>query len=337
MTTAVKSAEEMLIELIEPTEFFDFVGWDMKRRGRNYRGSCPFHDGQDENFIYVADKQFFYCHSHCHCGFGNYVNTYAKAKQIPRRKALMELAKWKGVSIQGRPQFSPRPPTVEKKVQEEKQKELIDLPIVSKEESKGLFPLEAHPRFPFEVIQRFQLKEGRFGRYRNRIVFPIHDIKGRYVGNNGRWEGNDYKVKEVPKYLYSQAPFLTRYILYGAHLVLDAPEWILHEGVTDTIKAYEHGYQTVSIFGSSLSEEQVELLRQHPKPIILGLDGDEVGKKGTKKAIERLKEYHLTNVYVMPIPEGKDPGSLTKEEYDQAYQQRMNALVYYGKYLKDLK
>lgn len=324
--------ERLLLDSIDPREFFDLMGWNMRRQGLSYRGCCPIHGGDNRQaFEYSLRRQRFYCWTHCG-RIGNFIQAYARAKGVTRLRAAKELADWLGIPFQGKAAVPKPSAQREKPVVAERPAEVARLPLVSAREREGLMPLEHHKRFSREAIERFQIRVSRSGRYRNRIVFPIFDIDGRWVGNNGRWMGEDYAERGVPKYLYSPYPFETRHVLYGAHLAKDSPYWILHEGVTDVIRAWEHGYEAVAILGSTLTEEQAELIRRNPKPVVLGFDGDAAGRKATRQAIALLFRKHVTDVSVMMLPEGKDPGSMTKEEYDQAFDHRLPALAYMSRH-----
>lgn len=325
-----QTIEEQLTEQVHIEEFLDLLGWSLKRQGRYYRGCCPLHGGDNPSaFSYHVGKNRFYCSTRCG-SVGNFITTYAKAKHISREKALIELAKWKKIPLKGKKKFTDLPKIREKKVEVELPKTIVQLPLVRAFEKKGLQPLTPNDRFNQIVIDRFSIQQANEGRYHNRIVFPIYDHLGRWVGNNGRWIGEDY-THENTKYLYSPEPFESKYILYGAHLSWDSPYWILHEGVTDVTRAYEHGYEANAILGSFLSEEQVEIMRQHPKPILLGFDGDEAGKKATIQAIQLLFSKHLMDVSVMEFQNGQDPGGSTKEAYDHAYLHRIPAMEYMKK------
>lgn len=321
------TVEEQILAQIEPREFIELMGWEMKKSGNYYRGTCPYHGGDNPSaFSFNLKKGHFYCATRCN-HIGNFIQAYTKYKGITHKKAIQELAKWKGITVKGK-KLALKPKPIEKEVEIDQKVTIQRLPDISNWEKKGLIPLKKHERFSKESIERFQIQEGIEGRYENRIVFPLFDHEGRWIANNGRWKGEDYDGINIPKYLYSPEPFLSRYILYGYHITKEAPYYLLHEGVTDVIKAFEYGYPAQAILGSYLSEEQVELIRLNPKPVYLGFDGDKAGMKATKQSIELLFQKHMTDVYVLLFPLEKDPGSVSKEKYDQVFQRKIPAFDY---------
>ncbi|MBL4952117.1 toprim domain-containing protein [Neobacillus sp. YIM B02564] len=327
------SVEELLLEQIVPEDFFEFMGWKLKRKGKDYRWRCPIHGGDGEyNYAYDPKTRNFHCYSRCG-HIGNFVKAYQMAHQVSYEKALQDLAHWQGISLSGRRLRRPFAFTLEdKKVKEDLPASVKELPLVSAHEAKSLIPLLKHPRFSQASIERFQIKRCERGRYHHRIVFPIWDQEGRWVGNSGRWEGENFDKKGVPKYLYTAFPFEKSHVLYGYHLVLNSPFWILHEGVTDTIQAFEYGFGTVSVLGSSLSEEQIELIRKKPKPVIIGFDGDDAGRNAAKRAIQSLMDKHMPIDGIMVFPEGKDPGSVSKEEYVRIFTDRIHPIAFLRKF-----
>lgn len=323
------TVEDLLLAQIHPEEFFQWMGWDLRKNGRSWRGPCPIHGGDNpQAFSFSSRHGRFYCFTHCG-SVGNYIQAYQKAKKVSYERALRDLAVWQQIPLTGRPLrtawtslVGQKAPTMEQPI------ELVTLPEVPDWEKRGLMPLESHPRFSRAVIERFHLLRGVEGRYAQRIVFPLYDRQGRWVGNNGRWDGEPDPTRMIPKYLYSPDPFSSRYLLYGEHWAKDAPYWIVHEGVTDVAKAYEHGYMAVATMGAQLTDEQAEILRRHPKPILLGYDGDAAGQQATRRAIQTLFRLHLTDVAVLPIPPDRDPGASNKAEYEAWLQSRVPALVY---------
>ncbi|MFE8700942.1 toprim domain-containing protein [Cytobacillus sp. FJAT-54145] len=324
----MKSVEEELLEAIDIEEFFDWMGLDMKRGRSEYRGPCPLHNGEHRNLQYKIRTGYFTCHSRCK-GIGNVIWFYAKLKGISKEGAIRELAKWKGIKVGKKKMFIPF--VVENKCVQVEEKTLVQtLPTLPSSETHGLIPLTEHFRFSQKVLTRFSVKKGIRGRYWNRSVFPIYDLEGRWIGNSGRWEGE--VNEETIRYLYSPEPFLKSHVLYGMHLAKTSPCWILHEGVTDVASAYTHGVEAIATLGADLSIEQAELLRQHPKPIVIAFDGDEAGKKATHRAIKLLTEKHLPLLYVMVFPDGKDPGDVSMEEYHRLLATKIPAMHYLRQY-----
>ena len=311
-----------LLDTIDPESFFEWMNLTIKHTGASYRGACPIHQGNNKTaFSFSPKMRLFYCHTHC--GFiGDFVGMYMKVHRCSLDDARRAIAQWQGWD-QVDFSFQPKAPRV--KVIQPLPMQPTLLPEVSEWEKKTLLPVTEHERFPSHVLQRFGIRKGTYGRYKNRIVFPITDHHGRWVGCNGRWIGNDFEEQDVPKYLYSAAPFQTGSVLYGYEFADQSDSWILHEGVTDVIKAYEHGFHAVAVLGIHVTLEQISLLKMHNKPIILAFDGDQAGKNGMKKAIQSLWQYHFMNIKVALFPPGEDPGSVSKEVYEQCIREAITA------------
>ncbi len=159
-------------------------------------------------------------------------------------------------------------------------------------------------------------KEKRFDFFRERVMFPIQDITGRTVGFGGRLLREDQKA---PKYLNSpESPIYNKSkVLYG---LFQAKKVIAHEdrcylveGYTDVIALHQAGVKNVAATsGTSLTKEQVRLIKRFTKNVTLLFDGDEAGQKATERGLDLFLEEGL-NVKVLLLPEGEDPDSFSKE------------------------
>ncbi|MFB6257738.1 MAG: DNA primase [Flavobacteriales bacterium] len=176
--------------------------------------------------------------------------------------------------------------------------------------------------YKLDYLQRTGLtkvKEGtekRFDFFRERVMFPIHDITGRTVGFGGRLLRKDQKA---PKYLNSpESPIYDKSsVLYGLY---QAKKEIAHEdraylveGYTDVIALHQAGVKNVAATsGTSLTKQQVRLLKRFSKNVTLLFDGDEAGQKATERGLDLFLEEGM-NVRVLLLPEGEDPDSFSKE------------------------
>ena len=159
-------------------------------------------------------------------------------------------------------------------------------------------------------------KNGRYyDRFRSRIMFPICNIAGQVIGFTGRlYEETDGQ----PKYLNSSetAIFKKRDHLYGLHL---AAQWccnvlILVEGTMDVIMLNQARFCNVAApLGTALTEEQLQLISQHTKELIICFDGDTVGMAATRKALSMATNIGL-NVRAVTLPYGKDPMELIQKQ-----------------------
>jgi DNA primase len=155
-------------------------------------------------------------------------------------------------------------------------------------------------------------------RFRNRLMFPIHDQRGRVTGFGGRALDNDTQ----PKYLNSpQTPIFDKSdTLYGIHLAAPSIRRedvaIIVEGYMDVIIPYQYGFQNVvASMGIAITEKQVNKLKRLTKNLILALDPDEAGEEAMMRCIDY--ENNLgAELRVMILPPGKDPDEVVKEKPD---------------------
>lgn len=154
-----------------------------------------------------------------------------------------------------------------------------------------------------------------FDRFRNRVIFPIHNISGRVIAFAGRILSQD---KKQPKYVNSPETdiYYKSRILYGLHQARAAiareDNCLLVEGYTDVISLHQSGIENVvSSSGTSLTEEQIQLIRRFTKNITILYDGDEAGLKASFRGIDMILEQDM-NVKVVIFPEEEDPDSYAR-------------------------
>lgn len=183
-----------------------------------------------------------------------------------------------------------------------------------------------------EKIGLTKTKEDRsFDFFRGRVMFPIHSVSGRVLGFGGRTLQND---KKIAKYFNSPESLIYNksQILYGLYFakgdIIKYDNCYLCEGYTDVISMYQAGIRNVvSSSGTSLTREQIRLIRRYTNNITILYDGDAAGIKASFRGIDLILEEGL-NVKVVLFPEGEDPDSFAKahstteiEEYIKDKQQ----------------
>jgi len=160
-----------------------------------------------------------------------------------------------------------------------------------------------------------QKEQYTFDFYRGRVLFPIHSISGRVLGFGGRTLKND---KKVAKYYNSpESPIYNKSeILYGLYFskgaIIKYDECLLCEGYTDVISMFQSGVENVvSSSGTSLTREQIRLVKRYTKNLTILYDGDAAGIKASFRGIDLILEEGL-NVQVVLFPDGEDPDSFAK-------------------------
>lgn len=160
-------------------------------------------------------------------------------------------------------------------------------------------------------------EEGKvYDRFRNRVIFPIHNVSGKVVAFGARMLGKD---KKQPKYINSPETELYNKsrILYGLFQakqdIRKEDNVYLVEGYTDVISMHQTGVRNVvSSSGTALTEEQIKLLKRYTENVTVIFDGDAAGIKASIRGIDMLLEGGL-NVRAVALPEGEDPDSYAKQ------------------------
>jgi len=167
-----------------------------------------------------------------------------------------------------------------------------------------------------EKVGLVKSKEDRqFDFFRGRVMFPIQSVSGRVLGFGGRTLFTD---KKIAKYFNSPESIIYNKseILYGLHLskgdIIKYDNCFLCEGYTDVISMYQAGIQNVvSSSGTSLTKDQIKLIRRYTQNITILYDGDAAGIKASFRGIDLILEEGM-NVKVVLFPEGEDPDSFSK-------------------------
>jgi len=157
--------------------------------------------------------------------------------------------------------------------------------------------------------------EKRFDRFKGRVIFPIQNISGRVIGFGGRTLSAD---KKTAKYLNSPESeiYHKSKVLYGLNFakksIIAEDLCYLVEGYTDVISFHQNEVKNVvSSSGTSLTEDQIRLIKRYTSNITILFDGDEAGIKAAFRGIDMILEAGM-NVKVLAFPEGEDPDSYAK-------------------------
>ncbi len=320
---------------------------NLKRRGKNLIGLCPFHNEKTPSFTVYPESGSFYCFG---CGKGGDIFTFTSlAENLDYIEAVKLLAERSGVTI---PQdgyddsmqrlkdniFEINRQTAKfyhSYLMSEKGKWALDYLV-----SRGLaietikhFGLGAAPD-SWDALINFLKSKGfsisdmvaanvvgksqrgsYYDRFRKRIMFPIINIRGKVIGFSGRaMPGED---KAGGKYVNTADTLVYKKSenLFGMNFAKNFCDEriILVEGNLDVISLHQAGFENaVAALGTSFTPEQAKLISKYTKEIVLTLDADAAGQKAVKRAGEILKATGL-NVRVITIPDGKDPDEYIKK------------------------
>jgi DNA primase len=317
---------------------------DLRRTGSDYRGPCPFHGGQHRNFAVIPKKGRYYCFV-CKAS-GDVFTWYMKRLGLDYPTAVREVARKVGIVIPDSVERSgpdPREPLFqavavahdwfarqlrEAPDAEEARKYLLqrgfDLETVDPCElgfaprAQGFLTAMASLGLREEVLLEAGLLATRddgtvVPRFRGRLLFPIHDLRGRVVGFGGRLLGPG-----EPKYLNSpESPvFRKGATLYNLHAARNAIRKegvvIIVEGYFDVMRLVLAGVEhVVAPLGTALTADQAALLRRYAGQAILLLDSDMAGLKATFRAGDELLRHEM-RVRVATMPTGEDPDTLVQ-------------------------
>jgi DNA primase len=324
-------------------------GLSLQRTGSKYKALCPFHDDHNPSLELNPDRQSFKCWS---CGAGGDIFDFVKDfERVDFPEALRMLADRAGVTL-GEPDAPSAPGLskvelfgvtawaetafVEALGQSDEARSYLEKRGISAEsvdkfrlgfapESRDWLTAKARKAGisaasleKVGLIVRSERNPVPHERFRGRLIFPIHDPRGRTLGFGGRIlpsieRKNAESGLKTAKYLNSpETPlFLKRRILYGADLARPQTreaKWVaVVEGYTDVIAAHQVGLSNaVGTLGTALGDDHVTALRRLTDRAVLVFDGDEAGQKAADRSLE-LFLGHEVDVRVLVLPEEIDP------------------------------
>jgi len=321
----------------------------LKKTGQNWKGLCPFHSEKTPSFIVSPSKQIYHCFG---CGSGGDVFTFLnKYENLSFKESLDILAKKAGVQLKKFQRDTVIAGERENLLNLHRdaivfyQERLKQKPIamnylknrgingeIQKLFSIGyspdlwdaLFSYLQNKGYKIEIIKRAGLiapgSRGYHDTFRNRIIFPIFDLRGEVVAFGGRVMDDS-----MPKYLNSpETPIFSKgRILYGLNLAKDSIKKtgfvIFVEGYIDVITTHMYGFaNTVAPLGTALTQEHGKLIKRFTQEALLVFDGDISGVKAAKSGVNILLEGGL-NVKVLLLPDGEDPDSFLRKRGRDAF------------------
>jgi len=332
--------------IFETVKVEDVVGDFVKltRRGVNYIGLCPFHNEKTPSFTVSPAKNIYKCFG---CGEGgNAVNFIMDLEQLSYPEALKSLAKKYNIPIEedeltdeqaAQLQLSDSLYVVNQFAKDHFQQQLFETDYGK---SVGLSYFKQRG-FREEIIKKFGLGFANGGAndlmqkgiskgyeeavlekagliknkrdfFRNRVQFPIHNVSGKVIGFGGRILTAN---KKAPKYLNTPETdiYNKRKTLYGIYFarkaIVKMNECYMVEGYTDVISLHQAGIENiVASSGTSLTADQVRLVKRYAPNMTILYDGDKAGIKAALRGLDIVIEQDM-NVKVVLLPEGEDPDS----------------------------
>jgi len=327
----------------------------LKKAGANYQACCPFHSEKTPSFTVSPTKQFYHCFG---CGAHGtaigFLMEYA-SKSFP--EAVEELARDVGLEV---PRVEQRPGEAERR---EQAQDLAALMLAAaryyraqlKEAPRAIEYLKqrgltgaiagkfgvgyapegwqslaaAFPKYDDPALETVGLViagDGgkRYDRFRDRIMFPIHDSRGQVIGFGGRVLGDG-----EPKYLNSpETPLFSKgRELYGLFLarnaIRDAGRAVVVEGYMDVVALAQHGIEyAVATLGTATTPIHVQKLFRLTDTVVFCFDGDNAGRKAAWRALENTLPVLADgkNAVFLFLPEGEDPDDFVRKRGKAAFE-----------------
>ncbi|MDR0405853.1 MAG: DNA primase [Clostridiales bacterium] len=350
--------ESFLQEVMDKNDVVDTISRyvQLKRSGTSMKGLCPFHREKTPSFHVSADKQFYHCFG---CGKGgNVISFVMQMENLDFIEAVKLLAEQAGLTM---PEPSGRTDSgaAERrrliyKINTGSARFFYDCLLSERGEAARRYITDR--RLTQNTVNKFGLgfaPEGSrllarlrelgfsddeillsgmavkndsgsiYDRFRNRLMFPIIDVRKNIIGFGGRVMDDS-----VPKYLNSPetAAFSKSYNLFGLNFAKSAKDsfFVLVEGYMDVISLHQSGITSaVATLGTALTPEQARIIKRMRQEAVIAYDSDEAGQNATKRAIELLADEDVT-VKVLTMNDCKDPDEYIKANGAGAFHELIN-------------
>lgn len=349
--------QDFIDQLLARTDIVSLVDArvSLKKSGHEFTACCPFHDEKTPSFTVSPTKQFYHCFG---CGaHGSAISFLMEYDRLEFRDAVEVLAQTAGLEIpqdaqDSAPTGPPRDPLFDAMTAADRfyQAELrrgsavIDYlknrgvsGAMAKQYGLGYAP-DSWDALTRQVRDRASAERagllierdsgGFFDRFRNRLMFPIRDTRGRTIAFGGRTLGDD-----KAKYLNSpETPLFHKsdhmYGLYEARQALrDLPRLLVVEGYMDVIALAQHGFaNAVATLGTATTQSHLTTLFRHTQEVVFCFDGDAAGVRAARKALDQSLPVMrgARRVRFLFVPEGEDPDSMVRGDNGQ---QRFQAAI----------
>ncbi|PUE20192.1 DNA primase [Limnohabitans sp. WS1] len=367
--------QSFIQELLSRVDVVDIVGKyvQLKKGGANFMGLCPFHGEKSPSFSVSPTKQFFHCFG---CGKnGNAIGFLMEHAGMTFIEAVKDLAQQTGMVVPEEQQ-SPED-RAKAAAQKAKQDSLSDVLEKAGEAYRDQLKITPHAidylkgrGLSGQIAKRFGLgyaPEGwrslasifpkyddpllaesglvivneeddkRYDRFRDRIMFPIRNIKGECIGFGGRVIGSG-----TPKYLNSpETPVFHKgrelYGLYEAREALHSAGYVLvTEGYMDVVALAQLGFaNAVATLGTACTPDHVQKLFRFTDSVVFSFDGDSAGRRAARKALDGALPYatDVRSIKFLFLPAEHDPDSYVREFGQDAFAEQIKQAMPLSRFL----
>lgn len=379
-------SEEIIEEIKSANDIVDVVSQyvTLKRQGTTYFGPCPFHREKTPSFAVTPDKQIYHCFG-CGEG-GNVVRFVMRAENIGFKEAIEFLAERAKITLpttdyrqEGMSEDEFKMREYHKSQMYEINKEAGRFFYNNLEKSEQAKEYMIKRKLSYHTVRKFglgfalddnglykYLKEKGFkeedmlatglvgktekgylyDKFKNRLMFPIFDVRGRVVAFGGRALASheELKAQHIPKYVNSPENLIYtkgRH-LYGLNLAKKNSEKmkriLVVEGYMDVISPHQAGITSVvASLGTALTEAQGKLIRQYAEEVVLSYDSDAAGQKAIMRGLEIMQSLGVM-AKVLQMEGAKDPDEFVlkygPERFEKLINNSLSAVEYKIKILK---
>jgi DNA primase len=343
----------------------------LRRSGANrFMGLCPFHNEKTPSFTVHVVHQFYKCFS---CGAGGDVVKFVMEKDgLSFHEALKSLSERYGIPMPKRSQYADEDSKLRGALlaMHEQAEENFRANLTSQageaarsyiarrglgpetvehfglgyadRSGRALVRLFEQRGFPVAQMEESGLVGKRqdgslYDRFRNRLMFPIHNESGKVIGFGGR----ALSAEDEPKYLNSPETQLYKksHVLYNLHRAKESirkeDRTILVEGYMDAIGVTAAGFRNVvASCGTALAAQQVQAIKRHSNRVAVNFDPDGAGASGAERSIDLLLVEGM-QVQIVELDGGLDPDEYCKDRGAAAYQERVDGAKGYFYWLAD--
>ncbi len=365
-------SQNFINELPNQIDIVDLIAkrLSLKKTGSDYRAPCPFHGGKNRNLAVNSHKQFYHCFK---CGeSGGAISFIQKFDNLSFVEAIETIANEFGLKIEYDANTKPIDPRLERyrdlmqTVSEFYIGQFSSSPARQKAvdyaknrdistEIAERFEIGFAPPSNDDLLLNFQknqqntadlkvlglLKTGEYGDYdffRDRLMFPIHNTKGKVIAFGGRAFDNKAKAKYLNS---SESPIFSKskelYGLYQARKYSRSMDYILVvEGYMDVVALHQGGItRTVATLGTATTAQHLQILARTSNNIIFCFDGDDAGLAAAWKALQIALPIITAGLVIkfLFLPDGEDPDTLLKKESNKAFKRRIEKAHTLSKFL----
>lgn len=344
-------SDELIEQIRDQNDIVELISEyvPLKKRGKNYTGLCPFHEEKKPSFSVSPERQIFHCFG---CGMGGNIFKFLMEYQkmsfldavrflaerahitLPARSSGEDTSRYQALYEANHLAAAHYYQQLEENADAEKARRYLTRrgftgPIVERFRLgyappgwDGLINRARRRRITPETLYRAGLVlkrdygEGYYDRFRDRLIFPITNLSGKYIGFGGR------VLEETDEVKYINSPETPIYqkgkVLYGLHQASQAirrsGRAVIVEGYTDLLSLVQAGVENVvASLGTALTRPQARLLSRYAKEAVLLYDADSAGLAAAERGADMLLEAGLS-VRILSLPSGMDPDQAVRQK-----------------------